>query len=94
MERARTGPILFVAGFLLFIVSLVILLQIPSLYLLSLFSMFMAVVLIAIGAAFTKGIDKSLTQTKDDCYYCNGSGKVNGETCPRCGGTGLAPDDQ
>ncbi|TFG31571.1 30S ribosomal protein S27ae [Candidatus Thorarchaeota archaeon] len=29
----------------------------------------------------------------DDCYYCEGDGMIDSETCPRCGGTGLARND-
>ncbi|MHA1949001.1 MAG: hypothetical protein ACXAAO_02655 [Candidatus Thorarchaeota archaeon] len=95
MERRKVGPGLIVIGILLFFVSLIIILPIPSLYLASLFSMFVAVVLIGVGAAFTKGVDSSLDIPSEDCYYCEGSGKKGTEVCPRCGGSGLArPDDE
>ncbi len=81
-----------IIGAFAFIISLFVLL--PLNYILSLLSMFGSVVLIGIGVAFAKGVDKTLDPPREECYYCNGSGKVEGETCPRCGGTGLArPDD-
>lgn len=94
MERRKVGPGLIVIGILLFIVSLFIILPNPIFYLASLFAMFVAVVLIGVGAAFAKGVDSSLDIPSDECYYCKGSGKKDDEVCPRCGGSGLArPDD-
>lgn len=86
------GPVLVIVGAAALVISLFVLL--PWNYILSLLFMFVAVVLIGIGVAFTKEVDKSLDAPREDCYYCSGSGKVEGDTCPRCGGTGLArPDD-
>ena len=99
MERVQTGAILIVTGALLFIVSLFVLLQISDLYLASLFLMFIASVMIAIGSALIKDFDRSLDDVPDACYYCKGTGKIAGEegdddaTCPRCSGSGLARTD-
>ncbi len=95
MERKKVGPGLIVIGLILFIVTLFVILPIPAFYLASLFIMFIAVVLIGVGAAFAKGVDSSLDIPSDECYYCQGSGKKDTEVCPRCGGSGLArPDDE
>ena len=77
---------------------MIFLLQIPEFYLLALLLMFGGAILIGVGGALVKGFDSSFEVPKDDCYYCSGNGKVKTEdgfdTCPRCGGTGLArPDD-
>lgn len=94
MERIKVGPGLIIIGIILFFVSLFVILPIPAFYLASLFSMFVAVVMIGVGAAFAKGVDSSLDIPSDECYYCGGSGKKDTEVCPRCGGSGLArPDD-
>ena len=94
MERKKVGPGLIFIGVILFVVSLFLILPIPTLYLASLFIMFIAVVLIGVGTAFAKGVDSSLDIPSDDCYYCQGSGKKDTEICPRCGGSGMArPDD-
>lgn len=97
MDRMRTGIILAVLGVLLFLVSLYILWNIEFLYLISLVMMFIAVVLIGLGSALVKGFDRSIDVEIDACYYCEGTGKIKGvegsETCPRCGGTGLARSD-
>ena len=94
MERKKVGPGLIVIGIAIFIISLFLILPLPEFYLPSLFMMFVAVVLIGVGAAFTKGVDSNLDLPSDECYYCKGSGRKNEEVCPRCGGSGLArPDD-
>ena len=98
MERQTIGPLLVVIGVALCLGTLFFVLPIPGLYIVSLFMMFFAVVLVGVGAAFARGADKSLDVPTDDCYYCKGTGKVkSGEEfgpCPRCGGSGLArPDD-
>lgn len=98
MDRKTIGLILAAIGLVLFVVTLFFILPIPGLYLPSLFMLFLAVVLIGVGAAFARGVDSSLDTPSDDCYYCEGTGKIkSGEeysTCPRCGGSGLArPDD-
>ena len=93
MERKKVGPGLILIGAVLFVLSLLVLL--PTLYLASLFMMFIAVILIGVGAAFAKGVDSSLDIPPEECYYCEGSGKKDTEVCPRCGGTGHArPDDK
>jgi hypothetical protein len=99
MDRMRSGLILAIVGVLVFIISLYVILNFVEFYLLSLLSMFLGVVLIGLGSALAKGFDRSLDVETDLCYYCEGTGKIKGiegpETCPRCGGTGLArPDDQ
>ncbi len=90
MERSSLGSIFILIGLILFVISLFVLLSYTDLYLFSLFAMFLSVVLIAIGFAYAKGVDSSIEYPSDDCYHCKGSGKVNTETCPRCGGTGFA----
>jgi membrane protein implicated in regulation of membrane protease activity len=97
MERKQTGPLLVVIGIALLFISLFYVLPIPDFYILSLFMMFLSVVLIGVGAAFARGVDSSLDVPTDDCYYCKGTGKIRSgdelRTCPRCGGTGLARAD-
>ena len=92
MERRRKGFTFAILGILLFLVSMVLLLQVPDFYLGSLVTMFIAVVLIGLGGALAKGYDIKLETTTAECYFCNGSGKIeskgNSEVCPRCGGTG------
>ena len=97
MERKKRGLLLAVAGVSIFAVSLVLLLYFADLYFISLVSLFIGVVLIGMGTAVAKEIDASIEMPKDDCYYCRGTGKIRPEdkeeTCPRCGGTGLARQD-
>ncbi len=98
MERRNIGILLAIFGVALFLGTLFIILPIPGLYIISLFLMFVAVVLVGVGAAFARGVENSLDVPSDECYYCRGTGKIkSGEefgTCPRCGGSGLArPDD-
>ncbi len=98
MERRKKGFTFAILGILLFLISLVLLLQIPDFYLGSLVTMFVAVVLIGLGGAIAKGYDTKLETTIEECYFCNGSGKIEAakgsEVCPRCGGTGRAlPED-
>ncbi|MDH4214876.1 MAG: hypothetical protein OEV85_13240 [Candidatus Thorarchaeota archaeon] len=92
MEKSRFGFGLGLIGASVFLISLILLLPMSGIYYLpSLLGMFVGTVMIAIGVAIAKGADSSLEPRKEDCYYCQGSGKVNRETCPRCGGTGIAP---
>ena len=98
MERQTIGILLAIVGVVLCLGTLFFVLPMPGMYIISLFMMFVAVVLVGVGAAFARNAEKSLEVPSDDCYYCKGTGKVkSGEefgTCPRCGGTGLArPDD-
>jgi hypothetical protein len=94
MKRSIIGLMFDLIGAFLFLVSLFILLPLSdSYYVLSLFGMFAGTIFIAIGVAISKEAGKSLEQASEDCYYCKGSGKVNHETCPRCGGTGFPPAD-
>ncbi|MGY5861887.1 MAG: hypothetical protein RTU09_05895 [Candidatus Thorarchaeota archaeon] len=98
MERKKNGFTFAVVGILLFLLSLVLMLQIPDFYLGSLVTMFIAVVLIGLGGAIAKGYDIKIETVTEECYFCKGSGKIGGvegsEVCPRCGGTGKAlPED-
>ncbi|PNX52509.1 MAG: hypothetical protein BV458_09230 [Thermoplasmata archaeon M9B2D] len=94
MERSRVGLGLGLTGAIVFLISIFILLPLSGIYYLpSLFGMFAGVVLIAIGIAISKGVDQSLEHPTDDCYYCKGTGKVDRENCPRCGGTGISPPE-
>ncbi|MHA3963431.1 MAG: hypothetical protein AM325_007810 [Candidatus Thorarchaeota archaeon SMTZ1-45] len=98
MARKKIGIPLVIIGVILFFITLFFFLPIDGLYILSLFIMFLSVVLVGVGAAFARGADRSLDVPRDECYYCQGTGKIKtGEEmgiCPRCGGTGLArPDD-
>ena len=93
MERSRLGLVFILIGAILFVISLFVLLFQEDLYLFSLFVMFLSVILIAIGFAYAKGVDSSIDYPSDDCFHCKGTGKVNTETCPRCGGTGIARVD-
>ncbi|MHA2026579.1 MAG: hypothetical protein ACW98U_11835 [Candidatus Thorarchaeota archaeon] len=95
MDRRKFGPGFVVIGVVLFVSSLFVILPMPTLYLTSLFLMFVAVVLIGVGAAFVKDVDRNLDVPRDECYYCQGTGRKAEEVCPRCGGSGLArPDDE
>jgi hypothetical protein len=97
MERKQRGLLLAATGVLIFAISLVLLLYFADLYLIALVSLFIGVVLIGMGTALAKDIDASIEIPRDDCYYCRGTGKIGSddevETCPRCGGTGLARHD-
>jgi hypothetical protein len=97
MEKRKKGAVLLSLGVLIFLASIALILPIPELYLAALVLMFVGIVLIGIGGALMKGFDRSLDSEKDECYYCKGNGRVReaGEeiVCPRCGGTGVAPDD-
>ncbi len=95
MDRKRTGIFTLVIGIILFLVSLFLLLPISEYYVLSLFLMFMAIVMVGVSSAIIKGYDRALDQPSERCYYCGGTGKITKdlpapETCPRCDGTGLA----
>ena len=98
MERRKKGFTFAILGILLFMISLMLLLQIPDFYLGSLVIMFIAVVLIGLGGAIAKGYDIKLETTTEECYFCKGSGRIEvvegSDFCPRCGGTGKAiPED-
>ncbi|TFG10846.1 hypothetical protein EU538_00650 [Candidatus Thorarchaeota archaeon] len=97
MNRRSKGMFLSLAGVFVLVSSILILLPVPELYLLSLICMFVGVVLIGVGGAMVKEYDNNLDEPDEDCYYCNGMGRIEGpdgfETCPRCGGTGLARSD-
>ena len=95
MQRTRLGPVLAILGLVLLLGSMFLLL--PLYYVQSLFLMFGGVILVGIGVAFAKGVDKTLDEITNECYYCGGTGMVKtgdvSETCARCGGTGLARAD-
>ena len=97
MDRKQRGLLLIATGVVLFAISLVMLLYFGDFYLIALAIMFVSVVFIGLGTALAKGIDASIEIPRDDCYYCSGTGKIESEgeqtTCPRCGGTGLARED-
>jgi ribosomal protein S27AE len=97
MERKKRGLLFVVAGVLIFAGSLILLLYFADLYFIALVSLFIGVVLIGMGTALAKEIDASIEVPRDECYYCRGTGKIRSEdeeeTCPRCGGTGLARQD-
>lgn len=97
MVRKRRGLLLVIVGILFFVISMVLLLYFSDLYFSGLLIMFIGVVLIGMGTALAKEIDASIEIPRDDCYYCGGTGKIGSgeeaETCPRCGGTGLARQD-
>ncbi|MHA2057938.1 MAG: hypothetical protein ACW979_09945 [Candidatus Thorarchaeota archaeon] len=98
MDRKMVGLLLVIMGIVLCFGTLFFILPIPGMYIISLFMMFFAVVLVGVGAAFSRNAESSLDIPSDDCYYCQGTGKIKSgeefDTCPRCGGSGLArPDD-
>lgn len=87
-----------ILGAVLFLVSYLMALPAQGLYLEALLLMFIAAVLVGIGAANIMKIDRVLDQPRGECYFCSGTGRLTGvhgtEVCPRCGGTGLArPED-
>ena len=94
MERKKKGFMFATLGILLFLISLMLLLQIPDFYLGSLLTMFIAVVLIGLGGAIAKGYDIKIESITEECYFCSGLGKIKAmdgsEICPRCGGSGKA----
>lgn len=98
MNRRSKGLWLAAVGLVLFVLAILVLLYVASLYLIALLLLFSSVIFIGVGAALVKGNDGSIELPSDECYYCGGTGMIDGgvekETCPRCGGTGLArPDD-
>ncbi|MHA1964279.1 MAG: hypothetical protein ACW97G_06795 [Candidatus Thorarchaeota archaeon] len=98
MDRKMVGLLFVIMGIVLCFGTLFFILPIPGMYIISLFMMFFAVVLVGVGAAFSRNAESSLDIPSDDCYYCQGAGKIKSgeefDTCPRCGGSGLArPDD-
>ncbi|MHA1134992.1 MAG: hypothetical protein ACTSSE_00735 [Candidatus Thorarchaeota archaeon] len=60
MERSRLGLVLILIGVILFVISLFVVLLMFDLNLLSLFAMFISVILIAVGFAYTRGFDNSI----------------------------------
>ncbi len=97
MEKKSTGTILAIFGLVMFILTFILILPIPEFYFVSLVLMFIAVVFVGLGSAIAKGFDKSIETPTEPCYYCNGTGKITIEgvegVCPRCGGSGLARED-
>ncbi len=97
MEKKNKGAVLLGLGAVAFLASIALILPIPEYYLLSLVLTFVGIVLLGIGGAMIKGFDRSLDPEREACYYCKGTGRVEeaGEenVCPRCGGTGIAPEE-
>ncbi len=98
MDRKRTSIAMLITGISLFLISLFLLLPIAEYYVLSLFLMFVAVVMFGISSAMLRGYDGALDQPTVKCYYCDGTGKISKglpapESCPRCDGTGLIRSD-
>ena len=97
MERKQTAWISTILGIAIFLGSMLFLLPIVDFYLLALVLMFVGVILIGIGGATLKDFDKSLDNPPEECYYCNGTGQVDGSDgkviCARCGGTGYFSDE-
>ncbi|MHA2379152.1 MAG: hypothetical protein ACXADS_07735 [Candidatus Thorarchaeota archaeon] len=97
MDRKKRGLVLAACGIALLVLSFFILLSYADLYLASLALMFVSVVLIGLGTALARGIDSNIEEPRDECYFCSGTGRTKSgeetETCPRCGGTGLARSD-
>ena len=59
MERSRIGLVLILVGIILFFISLLVVLLQFDFYLPSLFAMFISVVMIAIGFAYTRADEPS-----------------------------------
>lgn len=97
MNRKSKGIILAAIGMILFVLAIVVLLCISTLYLFALLLMFSSVVLTGVGSALVKGNDGSIEMSSEECYYCKGTGMIDRgidrELCPRCGGTGLAREN-
>ena len=60
MEQSRLGMVMIIIGAILFVISLFVVLLQFNFYLISLFAMFISVVLIAIGFAYTRGLENSI----------------------------------
>jgi len=54
MEKSHLGIIFIILGAVLFIISLFLILPIPSFYLISLFGLLISVIMIAIGFAYSR----------------------------------------
>ncbi len=97
MERKQRAGLITVLGIVIFLGSMFLLLPLANFYLLSLLLMFVGVIMIGIGGAMIKDFDKSLDQPAEECYYCKGTGTIDGpdgsKTCARCGGTGVFSSD-
>lgn len=97
MDRTARGAAAALVGAIVFLVSLFFLLPVPILYVPSLLLMFIGVVIIGVGSAVAKGFDKNLDEVSIQCYFCKGSGRIDGingkEVCPRCGGSGVGRSD-
>lgn len=59
MERFRLGLVLILIGVILFVITFITILLPLGLYLISLVAMFVAIVLIAIGFAYTRSNENS-----------------------------------
>ncbi|MDF1539599.1 MAG: hypothetical protein P1Q69_11930 [Candidatus Thorarchaeota archaeon] len=97
MERKQRSSLIAIFGIVIFLGSMFLLLPLVEYYLLALILMFVGVIMIGIGSAMFKNFDNSLDQPAEDCYYCNGTGRIDGldgpVTCARCGGTGVFSSD-
>lgn len=97
MDRKRSALGSVVIGIILFVLSMFYLLPMEGFYVPALVIMFAGVILIGIGGAVFKGIDRSLGLPEGECSFCKGTGKISDPTgsgtCPRCGGTGKARAD-
>ena len=97
MERKQRAGLITILGIVIFLGSMFLLLPIVDFYLLALILMFVGVIMIGIGSAMLKDLDKSLDQPAEECYYCKGTGKTDAPdgsvTCARCGGTGIFSPD-
>jgi len=97
LDRKRSALVFLVVGIVLFVLSMFYLLPLEGLYVPALVIMFAGVIMIGIGGAVLKGIDRSLGIPEGECRFCKGTGRISDPTgtatCPRCGGTGKARAD-
>ena len=97
MDRTVRGAVAALTGAIVFLLSLFFLLPVPILYVPSLLLMFVGVIMIGVGSAVAKGFDKNLDEVGIQCYFCKGTGRIDGingkEVCPRCGGSGAGRSD-
>lgn len=60
MERSRLGQVFILIGAILFVILLFVILLLFNQYMISLFALFISVVLIAIGFAYVMDTDESI----------------------------------
>ncbi len=99
MDRTKKGLVSAIIGTILFLTSFFLILPYEEFYIPALVIMFVGVIMIGVGGALAKGFDKSIEIPSEECYFCGGTGMVDApdggrKHCPRCGGTGIAPDSQ